>query len=181
MVKREHPPNVPQIKEGIVPLWHGGYWDGPLNGICMYQGEPHFFEMKKEYHGKVLGRKIGRTYWIYKITPEYWEFDKYWHGQFCLHVGNHTNYVWSEEHKRYNRFVGTNPSSPNYWKEMYYDRYEAAHAEMLVKNPAVINIDRRNQVVGWAIWDVVMGMPWKEWRRPRKKEVQNVGAEKKDT
>lgn len=172
--KSEHPPNVPEIKEGIIPLWHSGYYDGPLSGFCMYKGEPHFFDMKREYLGKRLWKSVYRTFWIYKLTPEQWEFEKYWHNEFRLHVGTHTDYEWNETEKKYQRFAGRLSSfSSNYWREMYYDRAEKARRESTVHQ-----IDRRSQVVGWAIYDVVFGGAWFEWQRHKKKKAQNVATQK---
>lgn len=177
--KSQHPPHVPEIKEGVVPLWHAGYWDGPLSGICRYQGEPHYFDNRRVYHGREMEKKVGRTFWLYKLTPEQWKPIEYWHSEWRLHVGTHCDYEWSEENKRYQRAAGTNGLSNEYYKEMYYDRRAAYDKE----NGGGIehNIDRYNQVVGYFIWDVLMGKPWFPWRRPRKKKAREksvLGEEK---
>lgn len=180
--KSQYPPNIPEIKSGIVPLWHSGYYDGPLSGYCMYRDSPHYFDLKHEYVGKISRRKVFRTYWLYKLTPEQWEFELYWHNEFRLHVGTHCDYNWDEGALRYSRTTGSACTSMAYTKEMYYDRVDRAQKE---NNVSVSNtLDRHNQVVGWAIYDVVFGKPWYEWRppkTPRKKKAKNVAGEKEGT
>jgi len=35
-------------KEDVIYLWHIGYYDGPLSGVCLYQGELYYFNVEKE-------------------------------------------------------------------------------------------------------------------------------------
>jgi hypothetical protein len=166
-----------EIKEGIIPLWHAGYYDGPLSGFVEYQGQKCFFSMKHEYISRGLSRKIGRTYWIYKVTPEQWQDVEYWHNEFRLHVGWHCDYKKADDQGYYTRTLGTSGASHEYMIEMYYDRHNAHN----LKNGNVcLEIEKPENIIGWTTWDVLVGKPWKEWRK-NKKEVGNVLVEKEGT
>jgi hypothetical protein len=91
------------IPEGLEPgtqiprqevrlLWHCGYWDGPLNGMCLYQGKRYWFEAidpfdeeKDEY---VFPRRMG----IYLLSAEELHEQEEIHQHFQQDVGMHTDY-----------------------------------------------------------------------------------------
>lgn len=170
--KREHPSQVPEIKKGIRILWHCAYYDGVLTGFAKYKGKPHYFALKKDYHSKYMGRKVGRTFWLYKLTDEQWKVAEHWHNEFRVHVGSHCDYKWDRKRKSYREAGNSSGASMSYWKEMYYEpvaAYEKEHGSIEQ------NLDRYNQVVGYATWDVIYGKTWTEWRRPKKKVEDVVG------
>lgn len=171
MTKTGYPPNLPEIKEGIRIMWHAGYYDGPLSGVAMYEGVPHYFDCRHQYISREMRGKVYRTFWVYRLTDDEWKTIKYWHDEFGLHVGRHTDYEWNETEGRLMRSIGTlNQCGSNYHKEMYYDRRVAFD----IGNGGSVEskIDRRNQVIGYVTWDVLFGMPWKPWRRIRKKKAR---------
>lgn len=75
-------------------LYHSGYWDGPLSGVCLYQGERLWFNCVHDYHDKTEDDKYldMRIYALYRLTVEEWEQEDYWHELFEKHVGTHTSY-----------------------------------------------------------------------------------------
>ena len=153
--------------EKVKILWEAGRYDGPLSGILEYNGDKCFFEMKRDYGGR-LSFKVGRTYNIYKLTPEQWDIISYWHKEFNLHVGTHCNYEYSEQAKFYER-CGTVEGTFDYYQEMFFERQKQYIEEHGDVHKA---IDRKTQIVGWCTWDVLIGKPFKEWRRsklPREK------------
>lgn len=60
---------LPEIKEGILSLWEVFYWDGPIAGICLYQGEMHLYHLRREFNVDSLST-IGRAYWLTRLTNE---------------------------------------------------------------------------------------------------------------
>lgn len=59
------PKSGPKRLYGVKPLWRLGSYDGPVTGICEYEGELHFFEMLGA-PGSFIGK---RAYAVYKLTP----------------------------------------------------------------------------------------------------------------
>jgi hypothetical protein len=173
MTKRIYPANSPEIKEGIKILWESGRYDGPLSGVLEYNGDKCYFDIKREYYSKEYGYNPGRTYWIYKLTEEQWKEISYWHEEFRLHVGTHCDYGWSEKYQEYERNEGnlieiTDIADHEYSKEMYYARVKI-HNE---KNGDIIDsINKKTQTIGWCSWRVLVGKPWKEWRKTRRVNV----------
>jgi len=160
------PPNSPQIKEGIRILWESGRYDGPLSGVLEYQGQKCYFDLKRDYMSRRLSKMVGRTYWVYKLTEEQWKEIEYWHEEFRFHVGTHCDYTWNEEKKDLERGFGKFSNDMNYCKEMYYDRYSLfAKEARATGGTAHDKIVRKTQTIGWITWDVLVGRPWKEWKK----------------
>ena len=63
-------------RKDIECLWHCGFWDGPLSGICLYEGEKCWFDMVKEYNNG------SRTFKIVRLTQEQFKEEEYWHDLF---------------------------------------------------------------------------------------------------
>ena len=54
---RENPKSIrqlmntlPRLDKAPQYLWHCGYYDGPLSGVCMYNNKEHWFECTYETH-----------------------------------------------------------------------------------------------------------------------------------
>lgn len=153
---------IPLITKGIIPLWHSGYYDGPMSGVLEYNGERCYFDLKKEYQSRNLFKKVFRTFNIYKMTPKQNASISYWHEEFCLHVGTHSCYFWSEKTKRYTRNVSFS-GDMDYCKEMFYERYE----KDVIENGSVYATLHKSQIIGWCTYDILLGMPQKEWRKKK--------------
>lgn len=68
-------------------LWHSGFYDGPLSGMCLYNDEKHWFRLHEE------NEDTGdRTFEIIKPTPEQLKIEEDRHALFQAHVGIHTDY-----------------------------------------------------------------------------------------
>lgn len=173
---------VPQITQGIKILWHAGYWDGFLSGIAEYNGENYYFDLKKEYDSKKLRDSVYRTFWVYKLTPEQWAKIKYWHEEFDLHVGTHTNYTYrvdEDGEQVLSRHAGSvHAASHEYRQEMFYERYR----QYILDNGAPSDgASCDEQVVGWCTFGTLLGRPeedWKESSKARKQAKKNVTQEK---
>lgn len=76
-------------------IYHSNYWDGPLSGVCKFQGHRYWFDCVHDYHDtKDDGERLDqRIYGIYRITDSEWQEEDYWHGLFEKYVGTHTSYV----------------------------------------------------------------------------------------
>jgi|GraSoi_2013_60cm_1033757.scaffolds.fasta_scaffold23308_2 hypothetical protein len=115
-------------------LWHCGYWDGPLNGICLYQAERYWFEAidpfdeeKDEY---VYPRRMG----IYMLSPEELCAEEEIHQHFQQYVGMHTDY----DEKGQRSIGAVRPK--NEWKK--FDSW-------LKQQPKQKHDYRQNEMVGW--------------------------------
>lgn len=163
--------NKTEIKEGCVILWHENYWDGFMNGVCNYQNELHWFELKKDY-----SKLPYRTFSIHIMTEEQKKWKIYWHEQFVKHVGGHTNYRFDEVSKKHSRNHADTDQQYHgdmqYAHEMFYEpkkMWDVSNPELLVCH--------KNKCVGWTTYGVLIGEPWVEWRRSRK---TNVSGQEKD-
>jgi hypothetical protein len=72
-------------KSDIKLLWHHVYWDGPLNGACIYNNERLWFECFKE------GSRH-RKFVLLRLTKDQWEDIDFRHLKFQNYVGTHTDY-----------------------------------------------------------------------------------------
>jgi hypothetical protein len=73
-------------------IYHSGFWDGPLSGVCEYQDKRYWFKCVHDYQDhseKILDMRI---YGVYELTPKEWENEIHWHTLFQKHVGMHTEY-----------------------------------------------------------------------------------------
>lgn len=71
-------------------LWHSGYWDGPLNGMALYNGQYVWFDCHSdEYEEPYYGMRVYRLYELSKKELKD-EFDH--HSKFREYVGHHSDY-----------------------------------------------------------------------------------------
>ena len=104
---------------GIEYVYHSGYWDGPLSGMCRYQGRRYWFSCVHDYHdttddGRPLDQRI---FGIYELTDSEWKEEEYWHNLFEKYVGTHTRY---EDNRR------TGQVGPSKLHNKFYDESKAA-------------------------------------------------------
>lgn len=80
------PGTVPVVQplDGAVVLWHCGYWDGPLSGVCLVGGRLHWFETDDD------PLDDERTYLVYELTDAEARVEVERHFRFEQHVGLHT-------------------------------------------------------------------------------------------
>lgn len=68
-------------------LWHSGFYDGPLNGMCLFNGQKHWFRLLDEDE-----QTQERTFEIVQLPDEEIAALEKDHAQFAKHVGTHTEY-----------------------------------------------------------------------------------------
>lgn len=97
---------LPRLDEEPQLVWHSGYWDGPISGVCMYDGKEHWFKMvhefdyegEEEWESGEMEIFLGRVFVITELTDEQFTTIKYAHELFRKYVGTHTDY--DESNKR---------------------------------------------------------------------------------
>jgi len=113
--------NFPQAsRDNVHMLWHTDYWDGPLSGLCIWNGEKYWFHNVFEEHFEAREdhqcSQQNRYYCLFMLTPQELQEKEYWHGEFRKYVGNHSDY--DEDGQR----AGTiHPQSEHY---KFYNRYK---------------------------------------------------------
>jgi hypothetical protein len=73
-------------------VYHSGYWDGPLSGVCEYLDERYWFKCVHDYQDTTEKCLDMRIYALHQLTTEEWRNKDYWHSLFEKHVGSHTSY-----------------------------------------------------------------------------------------
>lgn len=75
--------------------WEIQRWDGPVEGICLYQGSHYYFNMYSNHHffedsndENDKGFFIPRTFLIYPMTMDDWKREVHWHDQFLEYVAS---------------------------------------------------------------------------------------------
>lgn len=122
-------------------LWHHDYWDGPMTGVMLWEGEKCWFEMVEEKHFEVPLTEeeinewadylkisvdevedVDKVDWdrirwfdVYRIPKEIMESIEYNHELFRKYVGAHTDY--DEEGNRHH-----NLSDYGEYHKYYNDR-----------------------------------------------------------
>lgn len=139
---------MPQIAESDIRLlWHMSYYDGPLDGILLYKGKMHRFQIFQPLRVDEVKDRIDPydvlwndhyvRYLIIELTSEQIAEEEYWHRLFQQKVGTHTDY---DETGR--RTIGaTRPRE--LWNE-FYELYQA-------RKPMDLS---DNVIVGWfeSLW-----------------------------
>lgn len=131
-VTDEHRPNdhapditgLPELTGEWRWLWHSGYYDGPLTGMVLYQGEELWAEVAEECHHLVEAPEddenndfvstcgFYRRYRATRLTAEAYAETVRRHGLFRQMVGPHCDY--DENGRRTRRF-----ESPPGWHDFY--------------------------------------------------------------
>ncbi|HEY7426082.1 MAG TPA: hypothetical protein VH682_17760 [Gemmataceae bacterium] len=120
--------HLPRIDRGEVQLlWHCDFWDGPISGLCLYQGRKCWFQVCAEGEEEE-GDPFYRRFLLLELSPEQLADEERWHELFRQKVGTHTDHGEARgELKR-----------KEMWQE-FYDEY--------AKRPKVDYTV--NQPVGW--------------------------------
>ena len=115
-------------------LWHSGYWDGPISGMCEVDGKKHWFSQAEAVQDEVLGEMYFqlfdkehneedydriRFYYVYALPEEIVTAITAEHDLFIQYVGAHTDY--DEKNKRE---VGAGVKPEEEWRK-YYDKRQA--------------------------------------------------------
>ncbi len=81
-----------KLFEGVKILYYGDYWDGPVAGLCVYEGVYYYYFMSKEE--ELLNENSDdendiwsdRDFYIYELTFRELANELYWHSLFCTNV-----------------------------------------------------------------------------------------------
>jgi hypothetical protein len=104
-----------KITKDIKILWHSGYYDGVLSGVCDYQGKKHWFSLSKD------GSE--RIYEVYSISKENEEILLFWHKLFIETVNPNIVYEYNETRDKLVRADKEFIHDPNFAKDFFWERY----------------------------------------------------------
>ncbi len=90
-------------------LWHCGFHDGPLTGICELDARKYWFRILDEEEDSGA-----RTFDIVYLTDKQINSEEINHSLFRKYVGHHTDY--GEDGKR---VIGLNAQPQTEWKNFY--------------------------------------------------------------
>src|SRR5262249_7558477 len=107
-------------------LWYSGFWDGPINGMCLYKGRRCWFQLCAE--GEQADGSH-RSYLVLVLTKEQLDEEEFWHDLFRRKVGTHTDY--DEDGKEAGQVL---PGET--WHE-FYDEFAKRGAGDYSANPAL--------------------------------------------
>jgi hypothetical protein len=129
--------DLPRIaSEAVTLLWHDDFWDGPLSGLLLWQGERCWFQMREEYEppegAETAPWPWYRRYLVIRLTPDQLREEEYWHDLFRKCIGTHTDYRSDGQ-----REVGA--VHPKEQHAEFYDPYSKRVPMDLTQN----------EVVGW--------------------------------
>jgi hypothetical protein len=130
--------DLPQIAfEAVTLLWHDDFWDGPLSGLLLWQGERLWFQMQEQYEppddADTTPWPWYRRYLVVRLTPEQLREEEGWHDLFRKCVGTHTDYQSNGQR------VEVGAVQPKERHAEFYDAYSQRVPMNLTMN----------EVVGW--------------------------------
>jgi hypothetical protein len=136
--------NLPQIDaKDVRILWHCGYYDGPLDGICLYQGRKCWFEIFQSLRVEDVRKRVdneGGSVWldyyvrylVVELSDDQITEEDYWHELFRQKIGTHCDY----DEKEHRQIGGLKP------QEVWAEYFDAA--------PKINSRDfSQNHVLGW--------------------------------
>jgi hypothetical protein len=76
------------IGQPVKFVYHNGYWDGPLSGVCEIEGRRLYFSCVNDYHDDI----DCRIFKVYDLSNEEWVEEAFWNKLFVENVGDHCYY-----------------------------------------------------------------------------------------
>ncbi len=102
----------PQIERTHLKfLWYSDFWDGPLSGMLVYNGQKYWFEIFGEADET---EDFYRRFFVIRLTSTQIEEELKWHKLFEEKVGTHTTY---DENERCSLIDALRPKEM--WDEFY--------------------------------------------------------------
>lgn len=123
-----------KIIDKIKIIWETDRYDGPLSGVCEFEGSRHYFniidEMDKNNKDKenLFGCRL-RLFGIYKLTESEMSSVIYWHNEFRKYVGTHTDYTETKGK--------VHPQSSHH---KFYDAYKKREKRLMLTNDKLVVI-----------------------------------------
>ena len=112
-------------------LWHSDFWDGPKNGLLVFDGCKYWFQMFEESADPDL-KDFYRRFLVLELTPAQLEEEERWHALFQEKVGYHSD-------SRYNQREELAQLKPRNVQVEFYNLYKA-------RVPLDVNA---NRAIGW--------------------------------
>lgn len=78
-------------EEEIKIIFAVDWWDGPLSGVCIYNGEKHWFQATDEWYEE--DKPYWRRYAVIKLTPEQLAKEEAMHELYEEKIGDPRPYV----------------------------------------------------------------------------------------
>jgi hypothetical protein len=124
--------SIPKLHSNEVQLlWHVDFWDGPINGLCLYHNEKFWFELWTDEEEEIPDSG-SRRFLVVKLAPHQLADEEYWHDLFRQKVGTHTDY--GEAHPEV---------KPRESHREFYEPYQQRAKPDYSGNP----------VIGWFEWE----------------------------
>jgi len=114
-------------------LWDCGWWDGSMDGMAEFDGEPVWFCFAEEAEEEPVAGWY-RRYWIVRLTSEQLRKEQNQHEDFRKYVGTHCDY--DPEGNRPPESVHTKGMSA-----IFYEKYGEKD-----RGPRDLS---QNEVIGW--------------------------------
>jgi len=136
-------PHLPEMKK----LWHHGYWDGALSGVCEVDGKKCWFEIIEDYFENNAPPEDDNADWdplwyrrflIVQLTNDQFQEIEKRHNKFRRMVGTHTDY--DDQGKRGN-YHCTDTITP----ETVDQFYQEAKTEV----PFIFEAASDDHILGW--------------------------------
>ena len=112
-------------------LWYSDFWDGPKNGLLVFDGRKYWFQVFQESIEPDFN-DFYRRFLVVELTPAQLAEGEGWHALFQEKVGYHTDYG-------HNQGAELARLKPRKVQEEFYNQYRA-------RTPLDISV---NQVIGW--------------------------------
>lgn len=137
-------PKLPAMRK----LCHFGYWDGPLSGLCLIDGQRYWYECIEEWldnnnypeDDDDFQAPWYRRFLIWKLTDEQQKYIDERHAKFQRMVGMHTDY---DENGQRGYFHYNDTVTPETFKQFY--------EESKLEKPLDIT-PTDEQILGWYEW-----------------------------
>ena len=122
---------LPRIDNAsLEPLWISDFYDGPLSGAVIHEGQFAWFTLAEE-ESEPYSEGWYRRYWIVRLTPVQQDEERRWHDLFRTHVGTHWDFQ-------------TDGSLPRQVKPR--EQHQAFYEPYSKRKPLVLD---DNDVIGW--------------------------------
>lgn len=142
-------PQLPKMKK----LWHAGYWDGPLSGVCEIDGQKCWYEAVAEW--------IDDNSYPSEDDPAYEEFEPPWYRRYLIHKLTDAQFKEIEAwHDKFRRMVGTHcdyddqgiRSNFHYNETITPETFKQYYEESKTQKVIDVGPVSDDQILGWYEW-----------------------------
>ena len=72
-------------------LWYADFWDGPINGLCLYNDKKYWFELMADSEDE-LPDTTQRKFLVLELSRRQLTEEEHWHELFRRKVGTHCDF-----------------------------------------------------------------------------------------